>query len=723
MMGRKLEPLAQLLRSMAEDYVVLDFAEIESVIGELLPPSARRHAAVYWSNSSYAGWAWRSAGFRSTRRGLGPEQVAFVRDQEAGLSRGAGAGLSSTVISPKGLIGPARSRRIAAPGEEAVRGGPDVVLVGCVKTKAGRPCPAKDLYISPLFTGRRRYAERSGRPWFILSAAYGLVKPDEVIQPYEQRVDDLDREARTAWGRQVTSDLLYRMGSLDALVVEIHAGAAYVEAVRASLEAASARLVTPLAGLRLGEQLAWYKTEAPAGASSLASYNESAAMLPGSLQLDVEQIDEREPFSFSWWDGTTETFDRGWDYPVTVEGRAYQVRHGLGSRHVYGSERAHSVTWLDGQVMVEGVAADDYRDSRALLSRLKHPGGHRHIRYGQDVPPGYAGFDVVDHRAELDAPYSPRSLAVKIPEEDLHRWALHAVLRSRHRNAPSPQRPPAPRRALTPPSASQGPATVGTPDRYDLRPAEDRQAVVDALLAHGAELDRRHASDPTLTEHQEANRFVFTDRFAFLVGVICDQGIKAERAWAAPYHLRHRLGHWDLDRIAAEHGRVREAVAQKPALVHMTNKVPKWIVSAAQQVLNYYDGAAAKIWANEPPAARVIHRLQAFDGIGQKKSAMAVELLARILGVSFTDFEGSEIAYDVHVRRVFLRSGLVARDDLGEMVQAARKLHPQHPGLLDFPAWDIGRTWCRPTNPDCQACPIAAACPQLIERGDNVAGM
>jgi len=39
-----------------------------------------------------------------------------------------------------------------------------------------------------------------------------------------------------------------------------------------------------------------------------------------------------------------------------------------------------------------------------------------------------------------------------------------------------------------------------------------------------------------------------------------------------------------------------------------------------------------------------------------KKAAMAVEMLERDLGVPVRDMGGSDIAYDVHARRVFLRT-------------------------------------------------------------------
>jgi endonuclease III len=59
---------------------------------------------------------------------------------------------------------------------------------------------------------------------------------------------------------------------------------------------------------------------------------------------------------------------------------------------------------------------------------------------------------------------------------------------------------------------------------------------------------------------------------------------------------------------------------------------------------------------------------------------------------------GGDIAYDVHVRRVFLRTGLASRDEVTHMVVVARALNPERPGALDLPAWDVGRRWCRPTS-------------------------
>ena len=63
--------------------------------------------------------------------------------------------------------------------------------------KRSQPCPARDLYDdSSLWRGRRAYAERSGAPWCILSAKYGLLAPEVRINPYDLALKHIKRGER-----------------------------------------------------------------------------------------------------------------------------------------------------------------------------------------------------------------------------------------------------------------------------------------------------------------------------------------------------------------------------------------------------------------------------------------------------------------------------------------------------------------------------------------------
>ena len=252
----------------------------------------------------------------------------------------------------------------------------------------------------------------------------------------------------------------------------------------------------------------------------------------------------------------------------------------------------------------------------------------------------------------------------------------------------------------------------------------DARAVVEAILAYGASLTiRRKGEGVAYTPDIEANRFVVNDPFAFLIGVIFDQGIKAERAWAAPYELSLRLGYFNPQQLADDVEGIRTAVHQRPKLHRFVNNLPDWVASAAQMVVREYRGEASNIWNDNPTAIALQRRFIAFKGIGQKKAAMAVELLERDFDVAIVDLEGSDVAFDIHIRRVFLRTGLGEVDRIDDIVRIARQHHRERPGSLDGPAWQIGRRWCRPTYPRCSECVPTNVCPRLIERAKYVRGV
>lgn len=138
-----------------------------------------------------------------------------------------------------------------------------IVLIGCGKSKLSEPASADNLYTGSLFVARRRYAESTGRPWFVISARYGLVAPDTWIEPYDETIGELASMDRVAWFLSVVSaitDTLHDDADPREVLVEIHAGEDYAEHLSDVLRAVRFQPDRPLQGLGIGHQLAWYKS-------------------------------------------------------------------------------------------------------------------------------------------------------------------------------------------------------------------------------------------------------------------------------------------------------------------------------------------------------------------------------------------------------------------------------------------------------------------------------
>jgi len=94
-----------------------------------------------------------------------------------------------------------------------------VYLVSCVSQKRAALAPARDLYVSQWFAKARAYVEESGSPWFILSAEYGLVSPEQVIAPYDKTLNTLPKRDRQAWAARVKEQMHTALPDATYLVV------------------------------------------------------------------------------------------------------------------------------------------------------------------------------------------------------------------------------------------------------------------------------------------------------------------------------------------------------------------------------------------------------------------------------------------------------------------------------------------------------------------------
>ncbi len=140
-----------------------------------------------------------------------------------------------------------------------------VFLISCVGKKLDKFAPAKNLYISEWFQKAWAYChQRSGMgtETYILSAKHGLLWCEEYVDPYELSLSDMPVSDRKAWAAKVYKSLA-DMENLGGLQVVVLAGDKYREFLVPLLKAAGAVVKVPMAGLGIGEQLAYLKKNTP----------------------------------------------------------------------------------------------------------------------------------------------------------------------------------------------------------------------------------------------------------------------------------------------------------------------------------------------------------------------------------------------------------------------------------------------------------------------------
>ncbi len=130
-----------------------------------------------------------------------------------------------------------------------------IALVACVSKKVDKPMQAQQLYISDWFIKASAYAKSISDNWYILSAKYGLVSPDAVIDPYDETLNNMSVSERKDWSLWVMQNLSPEVVPGDHVV--FLAGKKYREFLVQPLRSLGCYVEIPMEGLRIGEQLNW----------------------------------------------------------------------------------------------------------------------------------------------------------------------------------------------------------------------------------------------------------------------------------------------------------------------------------------------------------------------------------------------------------------------------------------------------------------------------------
>lgn len=131
----------------------------------------------------------------------------------------------------------------------------------------------------------------------------------------------------------------------------------------------------------------------------------------------------------------------------------------------------------------------------------------------------------------------------------------------------------------------------------------------------------RYNESGTMTGDIDADAYLRKDPNAALLGLLYDQRVRAENAFTGPIRLRERLGHLDMQKIAAmDADQFREVFATKPVVHRFSNKMADTTQAVAKVIAEQYSGNAANIWNDGVDFQTIQKRVRALPGFGAEKS-------------------------------------------------------------------------------------------------------
>jgi uncharacterized HhH-GPD family protein len=150
-----------------------------------------------------------------------------------------------------------------------------------------------------------------------------------------------------------------------------------------------------------------------------------------------------------------------------------------------------------------------------------------------------------------------------------------------------------------------------------------------------------------LSQDDEADALLSNNPFALLVGMVLDQQVPLEWAFASPLELQRRLGRpLDANDIAAmDPDQLSASFSAKPALHRYPGSMATRVYELARRIADEYDGRSGDLWKGVESGRELFTRVRALPGFGEQKAKIFVALLGKQLGVRPDGWEAVSAPY------------------------------------------------------------------------------
>jgi uncharacterized HhH-GPD family protein len=143
-----------------------------------------------------------------------------------------------------------------------------------------------------------------------------------------------------------------------------------------------------------------------------------------------------------------------------------------------------------------------------------------------------------------------------------------------------------------------------------------------------------------ITGDTAADALLTDNPLALLVGMLLDQQVPMETAFAGPLKIEQRTGATDAAAIAhMDPEKLLEAFKKTPAVHRFPGSMATRVQTLCQDLVDQWGGDAANLWTapspgsgTGPSGAEVLTRLKSLPGFGEQKAKIFLALLGKQYG-------------------------------------------------------------------------------------------
>ncbi|MEO8528805.1 MAG: HhH-GPD-type base excision DNA repair protein [Pseudolysinimonas sp.] len=144
-----------------------------------------------------------------------------------------------------------------------------------------------------------------------------------------------------------------------------------------------------------------------------------------------------------------------------------------------------------------------------------------------------------------------------------------------------------------------------------------------------------------ITGDPAADQLLSDEPLALLIGMLLDQQVPMETAFAGPAKIHDRLGRVDANTIAdADPEKFAGLFKQPPAVHRFPGSMAERTQALCAAIVADWGGKAERLWTDgHPDGATILSRLKALPGFGEQKAKIFLALLGKQYGLTATGWQ------------------------------------------------------------------------------------